>query len=291
MDLDFSKQIKEGRESSEANCSEISFSEKVSNCLKNKIEEHNAEHSEKVSLAQLKTVYIRGAKASSNSHRPGKTKGSWAMARANMFLKMVRGEEVKDSYREADQDIVEGAEESRAEITSDFWDFEDIEFDLAKIDLVKAGIEVWDQDQEAEDLEYSEAQKKTLNKPFRLPKGSNKKFGVYVKNPKTGNVIMVKFGDPKMEIKRDDPERRRSFRARHKCDQAKDKTTPRYWSCKFWTKKPVSKMTSSEAVEWDEEETISEWGWDDSSFAEQDHILSENPDLKEVEDIVEEEEL
>ena len=50
-------------------------------------------------------------------------------------------------------------------------------------------------------------------------------------------------------------------------------------------------MTSSEAVEWDEEEVVSEWVWDDSSFAEQDHILSENPDLKEVEDIVEEEEL
>lgn len=75
---------------------------------------------------------------------------------------------------------------------------------------------------------------KKLNKPFRLPKGSSKKFGVYVNNPKTGNVVMVKFGDPNMEIKRDDPERQKSFRARHKCDEAKDKTTPQYWSCKAW---------------------------------------------------------
>ena len=48
MDLDFSKQIKEGRESSEGNCSKISFSEKVANALKKKTEEHNAEHNEKL---------------------------------------------------------------------------------------------------------------------------------------------------------------------------------------------------------------------------------------------------
>jgi hypothetical protein len=71
-----------------------------------------------------------------------------------------------------------------------------------------------------------------LNKPFRTP-GGPKKFAVYVKN-KSGKVIIVRFGDPNMEIKKDNPDRRRSFRARHKCDTAKDKTTPRYWSCKMW---------------------------------------------------------
>ena len=50
-------------------------------------------------------------------------------------------------------------------------------------------------------------------------------------------------------------------------------------------------MTSSEAVEWDDEEIISEWGWDESSFAEQEEMFSENPDLKEVKHIVEEDEL
>lgn len=72
-----------------------------------------------------------------------------------------------------------------------------------------------------------------LNDPFRLPSGNKKKFGVYVKNSK-GNVVVVKFGDPNMEIKRDDPERRKSFRARHDCANKTDKTTPGYWSCYQW---------------------------------------------------------
>ena len=59
-------------------------------------------------------------------------------------------------------------------------------------------------------------EKKTLNKPFRTS-GGPKKFSVYVKNEK-GNVVKVNFGDPNMEIKRDDPKRRASFRARHNCD-------------------------------------------------------------------------
>lgn len=79
-----------------------------------------------------------------------------------------------------------------------------------------------------------------LNKPFRTP-GGPKKFSVYVKNDK-GNVVKVNFGDPDMEIKRDDPERRKSFRARHNCDQKKDKTTAGYWSCKFWSSTDVSKL-------------------------------------------------
>ena len=83
---------------------------------------------------------------------------------------------------------------------------------------------------------------KPLNKPM---KGDVKKFKVYVKNSK-GNVVKVNFGDPNMEIKRDDPERRKSFRARHKCSQAHDKTTPKYWSCKMWSKTPVSKMVSED---------------------------------------------
>ena len=74
---------------------------------------------------------------------------------------------------------------------------------------------------------------KKLNNPFRLPSGSKKKFGVYVKNDK-GNVVKVTFGDPNMEIKRDDPARRKAFRARHDCANKKDKTTAGYWSCYQW---------------------------------------------------------
>jgi 8-oxo-dGTP pyrophosphatase MutT (NUDIX family) len=79
-----------------------------------------------------------------------------------------------------------------------------------------------------------EEEKKPLNKPFRLS-GDRKKFGVYVKNDK-GNTVMVKFGDPNMEIKRDDPERRKSFRARHGCDNPGPKWKAKYWSCKMWEK-------------------------------------------------------
>jgi hypothetical protein len=77
-----------------------------------------------------------------------------------------------------------------------------------------------------------QGKKVELNKPFRTP-GQKKKFAVYVNN-REGKTVIVRFGDPAMSIKRDDPERRKSFRARHSCDTAKDKTTPRYWSCRFW---------------------------------------------------------
>ena len=79
-----------------------------------------------------------------------------------------------------------------------------------------------------------------LNKPFRTS-GGPKKFAVYVMN-KQGNVVIVRFGDPNMSIKRDDPERRKSFRARHNCSQKKDRTTPGYWSCKFWSSKKVGDL-------------------------------------------------
>jgi len=74
--------------------------------------------------------------------------------------------------------------------------------------------------------------KVTLNRPFRTPSGP-KKSAVYVRGP-NGKVKIVRFGDPNMSIKKNNPKRRKSFRARHKCSTAKDKTTPRYWSCKAW---------------------------------------------------------
>jgi len=89
----------------------------------------------------------------------------------------------------------------------------------------------------AEKAEY-QGRKVELNKPRRLS-GDKKKFGVYVKNEK-GNTVQVKFGDPKMDIKRDDPERRRNFRARHNCDNPGPKHKARYWSCKMWSSKNVS---------------------------------------------------
>jgi hypothetical protein len=83
----------------------IDFSKKVIEALKSKVKEHNSKYKKKVTLVQLKKVYRRGAGAFSSSHRPGKTRGQWAMARVNMFLRMVSGKPVKDAYRKADSDI------------------------------------------------------------------------------------------------------------------------------------------------------------------------------------------
>jgi hypothetical protein len=79
------------------------------------------------------------------------------------------------------------------------------------------------------EAEY-QGRKVTLNKPMR---GDVKKFKVYVKNEK-GNVVKVNFGDPDMKIKKSNPERRKSFRARHNCDNPGPKTKARYWSCRKW---------------------------------------------------------
>jgi hypothetical protein len=106
------------------------------------------------------------------------------------------------------------------------------------IDLVPTEI----YDEEGFPLMAAEKTKKkvTLNKPFRTP-GGPKKFSVYVKNDK-GNVVKVNFGDPNMEIKRDDPERRKSYRARHNCDNPGPKWKANYWSCKMWSKTNVSDL-------------------------------------------------
>lgn len=115
---------------------------------------------------------------------------------------------------------------------------------------------------------------KTLNKPFRTPKGP-KKFSVYVKNEK-GNVVKVNFGDPNMEIKRDDPERRKSFRARHNCDNPGPKWKARYWSCKQW--RAGKKVEGSS----------DEYEWDGETAFDHDELLAINPELAYVKEEVNE---
>ena len=88
-----------------------------------------------------------------------------------------------------------------------------------------------DEEDETEANEY-QGRKVKLNKPFRTP-GGPKKFSVYVKNEK-GNVVKVNFGDPNMKIKKNIPERRKSFRARHNCDNPGPKYKARYWACRSW---------------------------------------------------------
>lgn len=112
---------------------------------------------------------------------------------------------------------------------------------LLKTDIGKAGIYenevVWldipflleeDEDDLLREAEYR-GRKVKLGSPFRTP-GGPKKFAVYVKNKK-GNVVKVTFGDPNLKVRNNNPGARKSFRARHNCDQKKDRTTAGYWSC------------------------------------------------------------
>lgn len=124
---------------------------------------------------------------------------------------------------------------------------------------------------------------KTLNKPFRTPSGP-KKFSVYVKNDK-GNVVKVNFGDPNMSIKRSDPERRKSFRARHKCDSNPGpKWSASYWSCRNWSNKPVTAEVSKASINDSNED------WNGETFWEELDLLKANPLLSSVEEITEEDE-
>ncbi len=91
------------------------------------------------------------------------------------------------------------------------------------------GILWFNEDETLDEAEY-QGRKVPLGKPM---KGDVKKFKVYVKKP-TGNIVKVNFGDPNMRIKKSNPARRRSFRARHNCDNPGPRHKARYWSCRKW---------------------------------------------------------
>ena len=111
-----------------------------------------------------------------------------------------------------------------------------VESDLGKKVLLENGEEVWlDAPMYEEALEevLNEAKHRgknvKLNKPFRTS-GGPKKFAVYVKSP-SGGIKKVSFGDPNLRVRNKNKGAAKSFRARHKCDQKKDRTTAGYWSC------------------------------------------------------------
>lgn len=108
-----------------------------------------------------------------------------------------------------------------------------VESDLGKKVVLKNGETIYlDAPFEIEDS-INEAihrgKKVKLNSPFRTP-GGPKKFAVYVKTPK-GTIKKVTFGDPNLRVRNANKGAAKSFRARHNCDQKKDKTTAGYWSC------------------------------------------------------------
>ena len=151
-----------------------------------------------------------------------------------------------------------------------------IEKQVASIDpseIIYSLVDEWQEESVA-----AKNEGKTLNKPFRLPSGSKKKFAVYVKNDK-GNIVKVSFGDPNMSIKRDNPKNRKNFRSRHNCDDPGPKWKAKFWSCKMWSKTPVSKVVGSSIIISFEEE----FDWD--NLPEQQEILDLDPLLADVPEV------
>jgi hypothetical protein len=111
-----------------------------------------------------------------------------------------------------------------------------VESDLGKKVLLKNGQVIYLEVPIVDHSFLTEAEyqgrKVKLGKPFLTPAGP-KKRSVYVRNEK-GNVVKVNFGDPDMKIKKNIPSRRKSFRARHNCDNPGPRWKARYWSCKAW---------------------------------------------------------
>lgn len=119
------------------------------------------------------------------------------------------------AYTDAERDMIDGASGNKARaVTGDSSDEDD---DVnTKSPLGEA--------------EYN-GKKVKLGKPSQ---GDVKKFKVFVRNPETGRVIKVNFGDPDMRIRKSNPKARKGFRARHNCKSPGPRTKARYWSCRKW---------------------------------------------------------
>tara|TARA_R100001163_G_scaffold51462_1_gene38851 strand:+ start:2527 stop:4782 length:2256 start_codon:yes stop_codon:yes gene_type:complete len=190
----------------------IKMSKETEASIRKLMEEHNKkDKGSKASMGMLKSVFRRGAGAFSRSHAPNMSRNGWGLARVKAFLYLLRNGRPSNPNYKQDNDLLPKSHPRADE------EYED-----------------WGEPFSA--AEY-QGKKVTLNKPFRT-QGGKKKFAVYVQN-KAGRVIIVRFGDPNMEIKRDDPKRRKAFRDRHNCSEAKDKTTPKYWSCRQWSTNKV----------------------------------------------------
>ena len=212
--------------------SKITFSKEVTAQLQQKVKEHNAKgKGSKASLGMLKAVYRRGAGAFSTSHAPKMSRHGWAIARVNAFLKLLRSGRPSNPNYTTDNDLLPKGH-PRAGKSKGTFKYKDpktgqvYEYDRRGI-YKKDGRTLIP----AKGAEY-QGRKVKLGKPFRTPSGP-KKFSVYVKNEK-GNVVKVNFGDPNMKIKKNIPGRRKSFRARHNCDNPGPRWKARYWSCRAW---------------------------------------------------------
>jgi hypothetical protein len=209
-----------------------------------------------VSLGILKQVYRRGVAAWRTGHRPGTTPQQWGMARVNSYITKgktyhttdkdlreslwanihkkrreghpmrkpgSKGAPTDAAFKSAKESVDPNLPKNREEGTNSL---------TANYKKSTPGQIVKRVVKEQQDIDEAEYQGRDvpLGKPM---KGDVKKSKVYVKNEK-GNVVKVNFGDPNMTIKKNIPARRKSFRARHNCDNPGPRTKARFWSCKKW---------------------------------------------------------
>jgi hypothetical protein len=127
----------EGKEDSEQMNKKTKAKNKVKASLENKVEKFNETNDRQITLAQVEEVFNRGLKAFDTNHRVGVSKIQWAFARVNSFFKMVSNQVVNTSYAKADSDILTNNFDSS---NTEFSAFSDIEFQLAKISIIEAGL-------------------------------------------------------------------------------------------------------------------------------------------------------
>jgi hypothetical protein len=206
-----------------------------------------------ISVGILKQVYKRGVAAWRTGHRPGTTPEQWGHARVNSFISGGKTRTTADAdlwkqhsgkseslniesfviesnlYRVGSEKYFEQFRELRELYQNNFLD-DLTEEDIEILETDIGEFAMYDGNHVPLDCPMIEEEKDVeLNKP---KKGGPKKYYVYVKDPKTGNVKKVTWGDTTgLKVKIDDPEARKSFAARHKCAQQKDRTTAAYWAC------------------------------------------------------------
>lgn len=202
-----------------------------------------------VSLDILKQVYKRGVAAWRTGHRPGTTPEQWGHARVNSFLSGGKTRTTADAdlwkkHKGKSESFVIESNVYRVGSEKYFEHFRELKDQYLSgslNDLTESDIEILESDigefsmyqgqHVPLDCPLMEEEDVELNKPKR---GGPKKYYVFVKDPSTGNVKKVSWGDTTgLKVKIDDPEARKSFAARHKCSQQNDKTTAAYWACRL----------------------------------------------------------
>lgn len=219
----------------------------------------------------LKEVYNRGIESYDENHRVAYTPQQWAFARVNSFITKSKGTWEGSDKDLAEKVLEWGTDKMRKTYAKDTpeqpteiktaehccddckeveeglrdpkdnpcWKgYKPVGTKIVKGKTVPNCVPV--EEEIAEEVDWEgilqeaeyQGKKVELNNPFRTPDGP-KKFAVYTMGP-NGKVVIVRFGDPNMEIKRDDPERRASYRARHGCDNPGPKWKANYWSCYQW---------------------------------------------------------